>query len=221
MPSAALTMHRATSTIIAARGGRDVRLTATQRQRRAPLASSVGSPLRAPATMARRETEAADETVEMKEVFAFFDEDMDGHLTVDEFVCVSPTEHASAKRSPGAEVPPAWTPPLALLRSQAVRSLGYAPTEDDVAVFERTVERRYDGSLNKTVFLNVMTGVVIPRLKKASPAAEEVPRAFRVSRARVCRTRVIRPPRGQHRCDCKPCPAVVSGGLQGGRRWHH
>jgi len=49
-----------------------------------------------------------------------------------------------------------------------------------VAVFERTVERRYDGTLNKTAFLNVMTGVVIPRLGKAAPASEEIPRAFKV-----------------------------------------
>ncbi|KAA0170736.1 hypothetical protein FNF28_01278 [Cafeteria roenbergensis] len=85
----------------------------------------------------------------MGEVFAFFDEDRDGRLDVEQFI-------------------------------GAVRSLGHAPTESDVAMFSRTVEKRYDGFLSLQEFVNVMTGVVIPRLCKAKDAATEINHAFKV-----------------------------------------
>lgn len=124
-----------------------------------------------------------DAAVEMGEVFAFFDDDRDGNLNVDQFIGVS----RRVLDAPASVHPPAAGCRHAAFRSavlghvsQAVRSLGHAPTESDVAMFSRTVEKRYDGFLSLQEFVNVMTGVVIPRLCKAKDAATEINHAFKV-----------------------------------------
>jgi hypothetical protein len=67
--------------------------------------------------------------------------------------------------------------------AQAVRSLGYAPTEDDIAAFERTIRHRYDGMLTEQEFQNVMTGIVIPRLSKVKDPGADMNQAFKVCSA--------------------------------------
>lgn len=139
-------------------------------------------------SLAPPEEDAA--AVEMGEVFAFFDEDRDGRLDVEQFIGVSsPRLLLAQARGPAARCRRDSLARGVILSAapQAVRSLGHAPTESDVAMFSRTVEKRYDGFLSLQEFVNVMTGVVIPRLCKAKDAATEINHAFKVRDSWPCR----------------------------------
>jgi hypothetical protein len=51
--------------------------------------------------------------------------------------------------------------------------------------FGRTIEKRYDGVLTFRDFVNLVTGVVAPKLKKAKDAQEQICDAFSVSVAGI------------------------------------
>lgn len=135
---------------------------------------------------------------EMHEVFVFFDDDRDGKLNTSEFACVSSwrlLQLVVLSRFDGhfweCDVQTLQNSRVRIVRSvfmwfpdalsaQAVRSLGFAPTEDDIAAFERTIRHRYDGMLTEREFENVMTGIVIPRLSKAKDPETEMNEALKV-----------------------------------------
>lgn len=60
----------------------------------------------------------------------------------------------------------------------AIRALGHAPTESELAALAKTIDRIYGGSLNYTHFIKVISTVVQSKMKHPSDTGAEMLQAF-------------------------------------------
>lgn len=99
--------------------------------------------------------------------------------------------------------------PLAVSATQAVRSLGYCPTEAEMRTLESVVVRMHNSTMDFDTFVALLATHVIPKQRSFAAVGPKVAKAFRVCVCRPCPLCTALGCVVRHRASTAPCSALL------------